>query len=105
MAIFDDLGSGQIYGALVATAALNGTDVSIPLNGSALAALRQTSGQFAVGGALLGFDRFTVLGCSPVPVALSLHDLVLTTADVPEPNYSVVIVLAFIVVLSKRALS
>lgn len=53
VAIFDDLGSGTVFGQQTVSAADNGTVVSIVLNAEGIAALNAArGGQFAIGGAL-----------------------------------------------------
>jgi hypothetical protein len=53
MAIFDDLGSGTIYGTRTVSSADNNTSVSIPLNAAAVAALNAAIGStISFGGAI-----------------------------------------------------
>jgi hypothetical protein len=52
IAAFDDLGTGVVYGDVTISAADNGAVVSIPLNSSAIAAMNNTTGPFAMGGLL-----------------------------------------------------
>ncbi len=53
VAAYEDLGTGTIFGSVVASAADNGKFISIDLNPDALAALDAArGGQFAVGGAI-----------------------------------------------------
>ena len=50
--IFDDLGSGVLFGGLVVTAADNGNFVEITLDADAIDAINRSRGNWAVGGAL-----------------------------------------------------
>ena len=52
--IFDDLGSGVLYGSVVVTAASDGTYIDISLDAAALAAINAHAGDgnFAIGGAV-----------------------------------------------------
>ncbi len=50
--IFDDLGSGTLFGSRIVSAGDNGTFVEIPLDAAAIAALSGRGGQWAIGGAL-----------------------------------------------------
>ena len=51
--IFADLGSGAVFGTIVATSALNGSNVSISLNAAGLASLNAArGGLWSVGGAI-----------------------------------------------------
>ena len=97
-AIFDDLGSGQLFGAHTLQNAdyslgpglLTGAIVSIPLNGAAVAAINAARGQlFALGG-VIGPNEFGSIfgatGASPFFV----RGLVLTTDTVANPPFRVV---------------
>ena len=85
LAIFEDLGSGTVFGTLDVSSAPGGTVISINLNAAALAALNSAgNGVFAIGGAVLGGDGriFADTGSG------STRELVLQTsapAAVPEP--------------------
>jgi hypothetical protein len=53
--VFEDLGSGTVYGQVVVSAADNGTWVRVPLNAAALDAINGAAGgSIAFGGSLLG---------------------------------------------------
>ena len=56
---YNDLGSGTTFGSYIASAADNGTAISIPLNADAVQALNNSTGSFAIGGAIttLRIDR------------------------------------------------
>jgi len=90
VAIFDDLGTGTIFGQRVVSATDNGTTISLGLNADGLAALNAArGGLFALGGALTSLGSFGdeyVFGFS---VALDNPDVreleFRTRPAVPEP--------------------
>ena len=90
VAVFDDLGTGTVFGQRVVSAADNGTTISLTLNADGLAALNAArGGLFALGGALTslgGADNEYVFGFS---VALENPDVrrleFRTRPAVPEP--------------------
>ena len=90
VAIFDDLGTGTIFGQRVMSATDNGTTISLGLNADGLAALNAArGGLFALGGALTSLGSFGdeyVFGFS---VALDNPDVrqleFRTRPAVPEP--------------------
>jgi hypothetical protein len=90
VAVFDDLGSGSVFGERVVSVADNGTTVSVALNADGLAALNAArGGLFALGGALTSLGAFGdeyVFGFS---VALDNPDIrrleFRTIEAVPEP--------------------
>ncbi len=71
---FADLGSGDVYGSVVTSAADNGGIVTVNLNATALAALNSATGLFAFGGAL------TSLGLSSSEYVFGW------THEIPPPN-------------------
>lgn len=86
-AIFQDLGRGDSYGSTTVSSADNNSVISFSLNATALAALVNASGLFAVGGSLRtdipsGVDRVIFLGSGSSAQA---RQLVLETNPVPEP--------------------
>jgi len=57
VAVFDDLGTGTLFGSVTVTrASSNGLRVVTDLNAAAIAALQQANGLFAFGGALTTLD-------------------------------------------------
>jgi hypothetical protein len=93
---FDDLGSGVVYGSRTMTAAENPTahytvpvtaSINIPLNSSAIDALNNATGLFAIGGSLTTLNdqpnEEAVFGFSDL-VEMSQGMLQLTAA--PEPS-------------------
>jgi len=68
--IFDDLGSGTLYGSVPVSAADNNTNVNIALDADALAALTAAEGaQFAIGGCLSSPATACALSSVPGPIA------------------------------------
>jgi hypothetical protein len=59
LAAFNDLGSGVVYGSRTMTAADKGTVVNIPLNSSAIDAMNNATGPFAMGGSITTLDSIT----------------------------------------------
>ena len=89
VAIYNDLGSGTQYGAHIATTADDNAVVTVSLNAAALAALNQTSGLFAFGGAITTLDQVEnneyLFGFTGIGQRLGTQ-LVLEGELVPEPN-------------------
>ena len=103
-AIFDDLGSGQLFGThtlenvdySLVPGLLNGTIVSIPLNGTAIDAINAARGQlFAIGGVIAPNEFGSIFADSASP--LFARELVLTTdaTAVPEPGTRGLVLFAF----------
>lgn len=93
-ATYDDLGTGTIYGSTVATAASNGTTITISLNAAFLAAATAAGGgSIAVGGAITTLDGDPLtpehLFAWTNDGDMSHTQLVITT--VPEPSTSLLI--------------
>ena len=92
VAIFNDLGSGVVYGSEVIGATDVGTYIDFDLNPTALAAINSTSGLFALGGRLAEEDandrifRFTHNTVERNPPQLVLTN----AAAVPEPTSIVI---------------
>ena len=90
MQIFDDLGTGTLFGERVMSAADNGTTVAIALNADGLAALNAArGGLFAVGGAISTLGSFGdeyVFGFSVSIGNPDVRQLAFETASVPEPT-------------------
>ncbi len=87
IAIFNDLGSGTVYGSRGMSEADNNTIITIDLNADALAALNAArGGQFALGGDLAGAGPGLnfVFGSTGQPT--HTRELVLLTEVVPEPS-------------------
>jgi hypothetical protein len=89
-AIFNDLGSGTMFGSYVASAADNGTTISIALNAAGIAALNAALGStIAFGGVLTTLSPLPnqyVFGFSTSTfVEDDVRRLDLTTTVVPEP--------------------
>jgi hypothetical protein len=87
--VFDDLGTGSLFGTYVASAADNGKVISIGLNASGLAALNGALGSVIAFGGALGTlsgpaDQF-LFGFTTLNFAGGdVRRLDLTTADIPE---------------------
>jgi hypothetical protein len=107
-AIFDDLGSGSVYGEFVASAASNGTIESITLNAAALADLNAAiGGEWALGAALvtiaqtspLGVEEQVFKGSETLPgVATTLNLTV-----IPEPGTSLLVGIGLMALARRRA--
>jgi hypothetical protein len=87
--IFDDLGTGNLFGSYVASAADNGKVISIALNAAGIGALNSALGSIITFGGALGTlsgpgDQF-VFGFTTTSFAGGdVRRLDLTTADVPQ---------------------
>lgn len=96
MSIFDDLGSGALYGEKPVTTADNGQIIDIPLNAAAIVALNASiGGRFLLGGSLArsGTDDQFLFGFSGSPD----HPLpgLFIFQGVPEPTSMVLLGSAF----------
>jgi hypothetical protein len=104
MQIFDDLGTGTVFGERVVSAADNGTTVAIALNADGIAALNAArGGLFAVGGAIstIGSPGAEyVFGFSVAIGNPDLRQLEFETTSVPEPT--MVVLLGSAAVLAAR---
>lgn len=92
--IFADLGSGQVYGAYVASLADNGRFVEINLNSAGLAALNSANGIFAVGGSITTLDNLVNRESLFVSSDLSFPapgSAQLLVSSVPEPSPSLLL--------------
>jgi len=96
VSIFSDLGTNTLYGAQSVSAADDGQQVLIALNGDAIAALSASTGLFAFGGRLIGLPANParadneVIFAATDGVPTDKLQLILTTAGgttsaVPEP--------------------
>ena len=91
--VFDDLGTGSLFGSYVASAADNGKVISIVLNASGIAALNSASGSVIAFGGALGTvsgpgDQFLFGFTTTSFAGGDVRRLDLTTTDVaqvPEP--------------------
>jgi hypothetical protein len=106
VAIFDDLGSGVVFGERSVSAADNGTVVSIVINANGLAALNAArGGLFAIGGALttLGSvgDEY-VFGFSQSIGNPEVRQLTIETAAVPEPVSASLLALGLLLTVLRR---
>jgi hypothetical protein len=87
--VFDDLGTGTLFGSYVASAASNGKVVSIALNAAGLAALNSALGSVITFGGAIGTlsgpaDQF-LFGFTTTDFAGGdVRRLDLTTADIPQ---------------------
>src|SRR5262245_18157027 len=78
--IFNDLGSGTVFGVQVVRSA--DTVLSFPLNANAIAALNSAiGGKFAIGGAITSETGGLFLGT----IGTEIKELVITTAATPRP--------------------
>jgi hypothetical protein len=106
MQIFDDLGTGTVFGERVVSAADNGTTVAIALNADGIAALNAArGGLFAVGGAIstLGSPGAEyVFGFSVAIGNPDVRQLELETASVPEPTMMVLLGSAAVLAARRR---
>ena len=97
---FEDLGSGELYGSRVVSAADNGFVVEIILNTAALADLNSAGGLFLFGGGLgtlSGAADQHVFGFSMAGfVSDHTRQLVLDVQSVPEPSLLVPMALAML---------
>lgn len=87
--IYNDLGTGVVYGTVSVSTADNGTFVTINLNAAALAALNANSGTFSVGGDLSGNPSGLIFGYTFNSFPPTATQLVLQTnapSAVPEPT-------------------
>jgi hypothetical protein len=105
VAIFDDLGSGTTFGSYVASAADNGTTISITLNAAGIAALNAAAGStIAFGGVLTTLSppaNQYVFGFSTATfVEDDVRRLDLTV--VPEPASLTLVGLGLAAVLTRR---
>jgi hypothetical protein len=87
--VFDDLGTGSLFGSYVASAADNGKVISIALNASGLAALNGALGSIITFGGALGSlsgpgDQFLFAFTTADFAGGDVRRLDLTTADVPQ---------------------
>jgi hypothetical protein len=88
--IYGDLGTGTQYGEHLASAADDATTIAISLNATALAALNQSTGLFAFGGAIATLDQVEsseyVFGFTGIDQGPGTTQLVLVVDAIPEPN-------------------
>ncbi len=105
--IYTDLGTGTIFGAIVATSALNGTDVSISLNAAGLASLNAArGGLWSVGGAITTINGGTgqtneyLFGFSGGPSPADGQTRLELT--IPSPTAAGVLGLAGVLALGRR---
>jgi hypothetical protein len=84
-AIFNDLGTGTLYGSFAVTTGQANSVVSFTLNAAGIAAINAAQGSlFSIGGAApTATDGQFIFGFSNTPNAN--NSLVLETSDVPEP--------------------
>jgi hypothetical protein len=86
VAIYNDLGSGTVYGTVTVSALDNGTLISINLNAAAIAALNSANnGLFSIGGALRGSEARIFANSDGLGLT---KELVVQTNDsgpIPEP--------------------
>jgi len=84
--IFNDLGSGTLYGSAMITPENNGSLITINLNAAAIAALQtSTCGVFAVGGIFDTAPNTYAFGASQDASPDQRNQLVLETQPTPEP--------------------
>ncbi len=82
--IYNDLGSGTVFGSTNVSSADNGTVITISLNAAAIAALNATNGGvFAIGGAFSAPSGSVVFGFTGFDAR---NQLALQVSDVPEPS-------------------
>lgn len=109
MQIFDDLGTGTVFGERVVSVADNGTTVAIALNADGLSALNAArGGLFAVGGAIstLGSAGAEyVFGFSVTSFNPDVRQLEFETASVPEPTMIVLLGSAAVLAARRRRLA
>jgi hypothetical protein len=87
--VFDDLGTGSLFGSYVASAADNGKVISIGLNAAGLAALNGALGSVITFGGALGTlngpgDQFLFGFTTTTFAGGDVRRLDLTTADIPQ---------------------
>lgn len=97
--IWNDLGSGTVFGARDVSSADNDTTIAITLNAAALAALNAAiGGQIAFGGALSTVvgtaDQFVFAFATADFVPIDVRRLDLTVTEVPEPGLLALLLLA-----------
>lgn len=99
--IFADLGTGQKFGAYIASLADNGHFVDITLNAAGLAALNAGNGVFAVGGSITTLDNVVnkeSLFVSGFLSSVGPNVPQLVVSSVPEPSESGLLVVGLALV-------
>jgi hypothetical protein len=107
VAVFDDLGSGAVFGERVVSVADNGTTVSMAFNDDGLSALNAArGGLFAVGGALTSLGAFGDEYAFGFSVLLDNPDIrrleFRTVEAVPEPTTLALLGLAGVFAARRR---
>jgi hypothetical protein len=105
IAVWNDLGTGVVYGSRTMTAADIGTVVEIELNSSAVAAMNATHGPFGFGGSLTTLDNLKndeyVFGHTGSGQSLAQ----LRITYVPEPSSVLLCLAAIFAILMRRSRS